>query len=456
MEGTLRSRDFRLLVASSGLSALGDELALIALTLKVNDLTHSGWSVAALLLAGLIPLVIFAPSAGVIVDNFETTRTLAVASELQALVAVGLAFATGLPAILVLTFLLGTVTAVATPALYTLVPAVVGEEDATAGNAYLETSRYVGMIAGPFLAGILTTRASSEVAMIVDAVTFIVIALAALALVTRRHPQASEVGSEDTKGEARAGLQVIRQDGLLVAVFVVIAAVILFAAMDNVAEVFFANDTLHAGSWGYGLLASAWLLGMAGGASLIAARLPKEGLVRALMAASVIGGLAVASAAAFGHIGIATALFVLGGLANGVQAVSMRSLIVHRTPDRARGRVFAAYGGVANGMQIGAMVLGGGVVVALGGRTVLMVAGLGSAAAGVIGYAWYLLLPADVRAMPAGDTAVAPAAQSPRGSVALQVPESEPFMRVPEPAGVPTAVLEPRAEPGAPGAGATG
>jgi MFS family permease len=438
MEGRLRSRDFRLLVASSGLSALGDELALIALTLKVANLTNSGWSVAALLLAGLLPLVIFAPSAGVIVDNFETTRTLAIASGLQAAAALALAFSTGLPGILILTFLLGTVTAVASPALYTLVPAVVGDEEATAGNAYLETSRYIGMIAGPLLAGILTTQASSKVAMLVDAATFVVIGIAALALVTRRHPEGYE--GDGAKGEGRAGLQVIRSDALLVVVFVVIAAVILFAAMDNVAEVFFARDTLNSGSWGYGLLASAWLLGMAAGASLIAAKLPKEGLVRALMAASVIGGLAVASAAAFGQIAIAAALFVLGGLSNGVQSVSMRSLIVHRTPDRSRGRVFAAYGGVANGMQIGAMALAGGVVVALGGRTVLMVAGLGSAAAGVIGYLWYRLLPAAVRAMPgraASNGTAAPVASQ------GHLPESEPFVRAPGPSGVPTAVLEP-------------
>ena len=89
----MRSRDFRLLVASSGLSALGDELALIALILKVADLQFSGWEVAALLVALALPLVLFAPAAGVIVDNFETTRTLALASAVQAVMACGLAYA---------------------------------------------------------------------------------------------------------------------------------------------------------------------------------------------------------------------------------------------------------------------------------------------------------------------------------------------------------------------------
>ena len=102
MEGGLRGRDFRLLTLSTGLSSLGDELALIALTIKVAELTDSGWAVAALLLCGLLPLVIFAPSAGVIVDNFETRRSLAIATAIQACLAVGLAFADELPMILML------------------------------------------------------------------------------------------------------------------------------------------------------------------------------------------------------------------------------------------------------------------------------------------------------------------------------------------------------------------
>ena len=139
MGGSLRGRDFRLLVLSTGLSSLGDELALIALAIKVADLTDSGWAVAALLLAGLLPLVIFAPAAGVIVDNFETRRSLVIASALQAGIAGWLAFTTGLPGILMLAFLLGACTAVATPAIYTLAPVIVGEDHATEGNAYLET-----------------------------------------------------------------------------------------------------------------------------------------------------------------------------------------------------------------------------------------------------------------------------------------------------------------------------
>ena len=423
VEDPLRGRDFRLLVAASALSSLGDELALIALTIKVANLTDSGWAVAALLLAGLLPLVIFAPAAGVIVDNYETTRTLSVASGFQALAALGLAFVSGLPGILLLAFLLGSATAVATPALYTLVPAVVGDEHATEANAYLETARYGGMIAGPLLAGLFSAipRVGSEVALLVDGFTFVVIAASALALTVRRRPMAAI--EEGSKGEAKAGFGVIGRDALLVVTFTVFGAVILFAAMDNVAEVFFATDTLNAGGWGYGLLASAWIVGLVLGASMIARKLSNARLVPALLVASVVLGLAVGLAAAIAVLIPAIVLFVVGGAANGVQSVSMRSLIVHRVEDRYRGRVFAAYGGLANGMQLLATGLAGGLVVLTSGRIALIAGGLGCVVAGVIGLAWYRLLPADVRAMPE------PAA---RDSVEMGLPDGDAVMLLPE------------------------
>ena len=425
-------------MTASALSSLGDELALIALTIKVADSSNSGWDVAALLLAGLLPLVIFAPAAGVIVDNFETTRTLAVATALQAAFAVGLAFAHAQPVILLLAFLLGTGAAVATPALYTLVPTVVGDAKATAANAYLESARYAGMILGPLLAGTITFKDGSRRALLVDAVTFVVIAISAMALVTRRHPEGSR--DEDVRGEARAGLGIIRRDRLLLGVFTVFGAVVLFAAMDNVAEVFFARDTLQADGWGYGFLASAWILGIVIGASAIARRLRNERLVPALLFASVVGGIAVGAAAlsspshpVVGELQLAALVFALvmflvGGVANGVQSVSMRSLVVHRVEDRFRGRAFAAYGGIANGMQLVAMAIGGALVVNVGGRTTLIVGAAGCAAAGLVGALWYATLPAAVRAMPptARDTDEVDV------EITVEVPVSGTLVRLPD------------------------
>jgi MFS family permease len=399
VEGSIRGRDFRLLVASTGLSALGDELALIALTIKVANLTDSGLAVAALLIAGLLPMVLFAPVAGLLVDRHETTETLALSVIAQAALAVGLAFTTSLPLILVLTFLLGAGAAVSSPAVYTLVPIAVGEDRVTEANAYLETGRYAGMVAGPALAGILAAGPGARAALLVDALTFLLIALAAMALRIRRQPQAQEMAGQ-RREEIREGFRFIRRDRVLLLAFTAVGAVILFAAMDNVAEVFFARESLKAGDWGLGLLASGWLLGMVGGAVVIGRTLLTSRLVPSWMAAAIVGGAAVTAAAAFPVVWFAVAMFVVGGVANGVQTVAGRSLLVHRTPDRLRGRVFAAYGGLANGMQLAATAVGGVIVAAVGGRVALLVGGIGAAVAGTVGYLWYAALPADVKRSP--------------------------------------------------------
>jgi MFS family permease len=161
--------------------------------------------------------------------------------------------------------------------------------------------------------------------------------------------------------------------------------VILFAAMDNVAEVFFALDTLDAGAWGYGVLASAWLVGMVAGATLVARRLADDRLLRSMAIAAVANGAAVFVAAAVGSFPLAVALFTVGGLANGVETVAMRSLIVHRVADRYRGRAFASYGALVNGMQIGATAAAGALVAGLGPVTTLLIGGAGTALAGVAG-----------------------------------------------------------------------
>lgn len=439
MRGALRGRDFRLLTLSTGLSSLGDELALIALTIKVADLTDSGWAVAALLLCGVVPLVIFAPAAGVIVDNFETRRSLAIATAVQAALAVGLAFTSDLGWILMLTFLLGTASAVENPSIYTLVPRVVGEEHATEGNAYLEAARYTGMIAGPVLAGSLAAGVGTRAALLVDAGTFVAIALAAILLRVRRAVP-DDVRADVT---AREGFRVIRGDRVLVVGFAVIGAVVLFAAMDNVAEVFFA-DSLGVGAWGYGVLASAWLIGMAGGATLIGRRLADDRLLGSMAFAAVVNGVAVFGAAAIGLFPVAVALFVVGGLANGVETVAMRSLIVHRVADRFRGRAFASYGALVNGMQIGATAAAGALVAGLGGRAALLIGGAGTAIVGIAGLLATRALDRRERAAaitrkPARGEIVLPepvlevnGTSAPRRPDVTTLPESEPVERIPK------------------------
>jgi MFS family permease len=162
--------------------------------------------------------------------------------------------------------------------------------------------------------------------------------------------------------------------------------------------VFFAKDVLRAGSTGYGILVTLWTLGMVAGSTLAGRALRPTQLAPAVLVAGVLGGAAVLVAAGAAIYPLAVAMFLVGGAANGLELVAMRSLLHHRVPDRLRGRAFAAYYGVVQGAQILALSASGGLVEALGARNTMLLAGGGTAAVAVLGLAIYLTIgPKTVR-----------------------------------------------------------
>jgi len=397
----LRIRDFRLILAAFALSSVGDLLAMMALTLRVHDTTHSGMAVAALMVAGMVPLVLLAPLAGLVVDRFETVKVLVGAAAFQAAVAVGLAFANGLPAIVVLVFALGAGWALEGPAIFALLPRVTGEGRMTEGNAYLETARSAGAALGPLLGGGLVAGLGTKIALLGDAGTFVVLAAAALALKVRRPPESggSHRVGEPAREQAREGMRFILRHRLLLLVAVVVSAMVLFAAIQNVAEVFFVKDVMHGGDAGYGGLMGTWMVGMLIGNTLIAGRITTSKLARAVLVAPVIGGLVIVVLAWLPSMPLAVVIFIIGGAANGVENVAGRSMIHHTTPDRLRGRVFSATFGLINAASLAAMGLGGVLVALVGPRSSMLLSGVGATAVAIAGLGLYFRIPARERAV---------------------------------------------------------
>ena len=171
--------DLNILVGAVGLSALGDWLALVPLTLHLQEATGSGITIALLYIAFWAPSVVLAGPAGLLADRYDPRRVLLLVSLAQATVAVVLAFAGGTALILGLAALLGIGFAVAQPAEFALVPRVAGEARLALANGRVETARYAGFAVGPLIGGMLAAAGGLEVAMIVNAATFLVVGLAA-------------------------------------------------------------------------------------------------------------------------------------------------------------------------------------------------------------------------------------------------------------------------------------
>ena len=396
-------RDFLLLFLAFALSSFGDYLALTTLTLRMEQ-TGSGWAVAFLLLASLLPPVILAPMAGLLVDRLETVRVLVVTALLQAVVASVLAFAGGVAPTIGLAFLLGAGIAPTQPALFALLPRAVGEDRTTQANAYLEVARWGGAALGPLVAAVLSASVGGRTTLLVNAATFLGVAALGPLLKVRRPPEPAAPGEAGARGEARRGFVHLFSDPLLRAVIPIVGLLVVFAAADNVAEVFFAVDVLDAGKPGYGVLVATWTIGMvlgsAGGGSL-----RPSWLAPSVPLFAVIGGSAVVTAAAVAYFPVAVLMFMIGGICNGIELVAVRSLLHKRVPDRLRGRAFAAYYGMIQAAQIVALGASGGLVELAGARLTMVIAGGGTALMGLIGVLLYARVPATDRKI----TAPAPA-----------------------------------------------
>jgi MFS family permease len=378
-----RNRDFRLVAGSVGLSALGDWVAIVALGLHIKEVTDNGFAVAALWVCLFGPSVLVAGHVGLLVDRVETTRLLAAVSACGAVAAVAAGLSSAIVPVLAFTVMLGVVFATSQPAEFALVPPLAGEDRVQEANGHIETARYIGFGIGPVLGGFLFAAGGLELAMLVDAATFALVAVAALSLKLRRRPEA--LADDERAPRAREGIAFLFGDRLLALVMTVAFVSLLFMSAVWVAELFFVEDVLGRGDIAYGTMLSIWTVGMALGAMLLSRRVAAGAVAAVGLAAAATQGAALALPALWLSFAFFLACSFLGGLGHGLKNVMFRSLIHVRVPDHLHGRAFAAYNGIRNTAELGSFAAGGLLVAAIGPRGTLAYAGGLSALAGAIG-----------------------------------------------------------------------
>jgi MFS family permease len=380
--------DLRLLAAGVAVSTMGDQFASVALVLRLRP-HGTGW-IAALLAAQVAPMILLAGFIGMLIDRTETRRVLLYAVIGQAVVAIPLALAHAPALIVPLFFTLGVFNAAVRPATNALVPAIAGEAEATRGFARLALAMSFGFVFGPALGGVLTAAFGATTALLIDAGTFLVLAVLCLGLRTRRVPAAVDPAAdavvESARTARRAGWAALWNDRVLRTVFAVTAVVTAAAVVDNVAAPFRFIDQLGTTATGYGVYLSLWGAGMGVGAQL-APRLPARAARYVPAAGQLILALGIAGIGAAPGLAVAYVCSALGGIGNGMANVAQNALVTARVPDATRGRAFAASAGVFQGAFAVGSAAGGPIVALLDAGTAMIVCGLvgaGAAAAGLV------------------------------------------------------------------------
>jgi predicted MFS family arabinose efflux permease len=402
--GLWRHPDFLKLWAGQSVSVLGDQVGFLALPLTaVLVLGATPAEMGFLGAAERAPFLLIGLFAGVWIDR-RRRRPVLIGADVGRALLVG-----SIPLVALLgrlsmgylywvAFVTGVLTVLFDVSYQSYLPALVARDRLVEGNSKLEVSNSVAQIVGPSVAGVLVQLLTAPIALLVDALSFVV-SIVSLGFI--RAPEPKPERAADRAGlrrELGEGMATVFKNPLLRAIAGCTGTSNLFSNATFAIFVLYATRDLAIGPAALGLVLAAMGPGALLGALLAGYLARRFGLGRTIVGAILLGGVGswlVPLASGPPSVAAATIAggFFIIGFVNPVYNINQVSLRQTITPHRLLGRMNATMRFLVWGtMPIGSL-LGGFLGEAIGLRPTLAIAALGSS----LTFLWVFLSP--VRAL---------------------------------------------------------
>ncbi len=347
------NRDFRQVWLGQVVSQMGDWFNTIALYTIILNLTGSGSAVGLLLVARFLPSFVFGSLSGVVADRFSRRTIMIVSDLLRAVVVLGFLFvrrADQLWIIYSLTVLQLGLSTFFEPAKTAVIPSIVSDRELVAANAISSVTWSAMLTLGAAIGGVATGWFGTDVAFILDALTYLLsAALIASVRLPKRPPREKRklsIGRALGISETIEGARYVKRRPRVLALLLVKPAWGLGGGILTLLAVF-GEKIFPIGkdaATGIGVLFAARGIGTAVG-PIVARRIAGEGNRRML---TTIGIAFLIASAFYVTFGVATsfvvALIVLGlaHCGGSILWVFSTVLLQREVEDNFRGRVFAA------------------------------------------------------------------------------------------------------------------
>ena len=380
-EPLAENHDFKVLLTSQGISAIGDAVSFTALPLLVLALTGSALAMGLVGALQMLPDLFLGMVAGAQADRSDRKRMMFVADLgracLTALIPLSVALdgptmtvilLVAAPTSILRSFFLAGYTA--------SVPALVGRSQLALANSYFEAIYSMGYILGPAIAGVLATTIGPGPTLAIDAASFLVSALG-LAFVRRDLRAPVDRPRQRLLTEIREGIDYIVADPTLRSAILFWGTIaILTAPLVTALAVMVTRDLALPPSV-LGLLLAAYGVGTVSGALLSARRLSRGHVARVLLGGAFVAGLALV---ALSFAAAESALLVLGAIAGVGQSMVLVTYLTIRTaysPDALLGRIGSTARTISLGLQPVGLLIGGALIDLTSGATTIGLIGAG-------------------------------------------------------------------------------
>lgn len=358
----LRHRNFRLFVAGQIVSLIGTWMQTVAQAWLVYRLTGSSLLLGTVGFTSQIPVFLLAPIGGIVADRGDRRR-IVIATQVASMALAGALAAVTLTGsvrvwhVVALSALLGVVNAFDIPARQAFLADMVGRDDLMNAIA-LNSSMFNGArVVGPGIAGLLVATLGEGACFLLNAVSYLAV-IAGLAMMRVSRPRL-EAGAgtpiEQIVEGFRFAWRTMPVRDLLLLVGLISAVGMPYTVLMPI----FADQILHGGARGLGILMSATGLGALGGALFLASRSTVRGLGRFVALAAGGFALSMALFAFSPYFWLSAAALVPTGGFMMLQMAASNTLIQAMVPDHLRGRVMALYSMMFMGMApLGAFFAG--------------------------------------------------------------------------------------------------
>ena len=345
------------------ISLFGDTFTLIALPWFVLQITASGTATASILLTLQLPAILTSMAIGSLVDRFQPRAIITIDNGLRTLIIglIPILYWFGLLELwflFLLTFLAGMLVPATEVGSRSILPELVDDQDLDAANMLWSFSLNLSLVLGPAVAGLLVASFGGPSVLLIDAVTFAVMAFVAVTIpnVERSKSSAQPLLSEPLGLRQLWDMKVVRNTTLLSLVFFFSYGP-LEAAMP-----LYSDTILQTDAQGYGLLWSALAVGALIGTLSSTALSRRLRLGVALPLIALLWGASLLPMAFTNKLGLACGLLLLGGLMWGPYTPMETTLLQRNVPKEQLGRVFGARstlltGGSPLGLAVGGILL---------------------------------------------------------------------------------------------------
>ncbi|NMB55159.1 MAG: MFS transporter [Leptolinea sp.] len=345
MKQVLSRRSLWIIGAAESVSGIGDWITMMAvLALLIFRGDGSVMASSGVFLAGLLPIMIFSPLAGWLVDRINRKTLLIGSQVLAGIVISGLVFTTRNELIYAILALEAVVLSVVSPTRQAVIPDLVNREEFEKANAFLMQLSGLVKIFSPVIAGMVLSLMDPHAAILFDVASFFV--SAAILCFLPSLPPHTDTSVKSARKEAANPMKVLQGIPTLRLLFVGVFFTTFIIVGFDVLSSIYTRDFLHQGEKVYGFAISLVGIGSLGATAALMLRKKRSAPWKDIILGFVLLNVIPLTLVFSFHVGDLTmamylmmAACLIGGIGNSLAHVQIGTITQLVTPAPILGQV---------------------------------------------------------------------------------------------------------------------